>query len=208
MTLPKPILVYSGNLSIFWDQGVVKSYANEKEVMIEGLPSTCAPLEAVKKLFAEHAVEQKGNRYFIKPSLKGGGCVPSRPQPRGGSLTAMEAQTAELANEHLTPPPPATTSSRWHVPQRNSDFTGREETIADITKRLDTGKTGTDLTQVVLSGLGGIGKTSTVIECLYRVGPQYSLVWMIGEDRIGGFRELGKSLNLRKTSVISRVLCG
>ena len=67
------------------------------------------------------------------------------------------------------------------VPQRNRNFTGRE----DLLDRLHAG-IATQVTAVVphaLHGLGGVGKTQVAIEYAYRFRGEYDLVWWIPADQ-------------------------
>ncbi|WP_326641509.1 FxSxx-COOH system tetratricopeptide repeat protein [Streptosporangium sp. NBC_01755] len=67
------------------------------------------------------------------------------------------------------------------VPQRNKNFTGRE----DLLDKLHTGVTA-EVTAVVphaLHGFGGVGKTHVAIEYAYRFRHEYDLVWWIPADQ-------------------------
>ncbi|MFF0310931.1 FxSxx-COOH system tetratricopeptide repeat protein [Streptosporangium sp. NPDC004379] len=67
------------------------------------------------------------------------------------------------------------------VPQRNMNFTGRE----DLLSRLREGIT-MDVTAVLphaLHGIGGVGKTQLAVEYAYRYQGDYELVWWISADQ-------------------------
>ena len=74
--------------------------------------------------------------------------------------------------------------SVWgNVPQRNKNFTGRDELLAALRESI-TGK----ITAVVpqphaLHGLGGVGKTLTAVEYVYRYRHTYDVVWWIPSDQ-------------------------
>jgi tetratricopeptide (TPR) repeat protein len=60
---------------------------------------------------------------------------------------------------------------------RNAHFTGREEILARIRRRLGNKKT-VSLTQTI-SGLGGVGKTQTALELAYRFAHEYGVIWWL-----------------------------
>lgn len=69
----------------------------------------------------------------------------------------------------------------WKVPQRNKNFTGREELLA----RLRSGLVD-QITAVVphaLHGLGGVGKTQMAVEFAHRFRGDYELVWWVPSDQ-------------------------
>ncbi|HEY1703395.1 MAG TPA: FxSxx-COOH system tetratricopeptide repeat protein [Trebonia sp.] len=67
------------------------------------------------------------------------------------------------------------------VPQRNKNFTGRDELLAE----LRTGLAGsvTAVLPHALHGLGGVGKTQVAIEYAYRNMSFYDVVWWIPSDQ-------------------------
>jgi len=69
-----------------------------------------------------------------------------------------------------------------NVPQRNKNFTGREELLTDL-RQLVVG----DVTAVLahaLHGMGGVGKTQLAIEYAYRNMGDYELIWWIPADQL------------------------
>ena len=69
-----------------------------------------------------------------------------------------------------------------NVPQRNKNFTGREELLADLRRQV------TSSVKVVLPhtlhGMGGVGKTQLAIEYAYRFQGDYKVVWWVPADQI------------------------
>jgi tetratricopeptide (TPR) repeat protein len=66
----------------------------------------------------------------------------------------------------------------WHVPyERNPFFTGREDTLHLLHEALTTTQNAA-LTQAI-SGLGGIGKTQTALEYVYRYHREYQAIFWI-----------------------------
>ncbi len=71
----------------------------------------------------------------------------------------------------------------WNVPyQRNPLFTGREDVLMRLHDMLTRKQTVVAVTQHALCGLGGIGKTQTVLEYIYRYGSEYQAVFWIKAD--------------------------
>lgn len=96
---------------------------------------------------------------------------------------------------------PSAPSSLWNLPyRRNPFFTGREDILVKLHTILRSDKTAT-LTQVqAISGLGGIGKTQTVIEYAYRYHDSYAAVfWARAETHaliVADFVAIAARLNL------------
>jgi hypothetical protein len=66
----------------------------------------------------------------------------------------------------------------WNVPQRNSIFTDRDPTLANLYEIFKEGQEGQVLTHVI-NGLGGVGKTQVAIEYAYRYNHRYDAVFWI-----------------------------
>jgi tetratricopeptide (TPR) repeat protein len=65
----------------------------------------------------------------------------------------------------------------WNVPNRNLNFTGREEYLVALQRQLTSSQHAV-VTQAI-SGLGGVGKTQLSIEYSYRYAADYDIVWWI-----------------------------
>ncbi|GGP84544.1 FxSxx-COOH system tetratricopeptide repeat protein [Saccharothrix coeruleofusca] len=94
--------------------------------------------------------------------------------------------------------------SVWgEVPLRNPDFTGREELLDLLRRRLAEGGT-TAVLPEALHGMGGVGKSQTVVEYLYRHASDYELVWWVPAERQAqvkaSFIDLAKRLGLPSTA--------
>ncbi|WP_244522296.1 FxSxx-COOH system tetratricopeptide repeat protein [Geodermatophilus africanus] len=90
---------------------------------------------------------------------------------------AMPARTAEA-------PRSPTTASRpqvWRAPARNPHFTGRDDVLAELRRRLRA--EGTTLAVQTLYGLGGVGKTQMAIEYAHRFAADYDVVWWIDAEQ-------------------------
>jgi Tetratricopeptide repeat len=68
-----------------------------------------------------------------------------------------------------------------NVPQRNKNFTGRQEILARL--RQDVSSTVTAVLPHALQGMGGVGKTAVAIEYAHRYRSEYELVWWIPADQ-------------------------
>ena len=81
------------------------------------------------------------------------------------------------------------------VPTRNPFFTGRDEMLRNLRRRLTT-----DVTALVphsLQGLAGIGKTQLAVEYAYRFAPDYDVVWWIPADKQATARKALADLAVR-----------
>ncbi|MFI8186775.1 FxSxx-COOH system tetratricopeptide repeat protein [Actinacidiphila glaucinigra] len=137
--------------------------------------------------------------------------LPALP-PREVMPAALEGMDAPHAEEHLTrrlglgPELPGTAPAVRHpglrprvthgVPSRNRRFTGREDLLARIYRRLHDAGTPARL---ALAGIPGVGKTQLATEYAHRFASQYDLVcWVSGENRAVYRRDLaalGRALN-------------
>ncbi len=90
----------------------------------------------------------------------------------------------------------------WTVPyQRNPFFTGREEVLKNLYDALRVGKTVAVVQPRALTGLGGIGKTQTAVEYVYRYYSDYpeAILWARADSREGlvaDFVAMAHALNL------------
>lgn len=117
------------------------------------------------------------------------------PLPEGGDVTAPGyAQPAEGG-------PPADQPTVWggEIPLRNPGFVGRTELLEQLHSQLDQPGT-TAVLPEALHGLGGVGKTQTVVEYIYRHAADYDLIWWLSAERLtqirAGFVELARQMSL------------
>ena len=101
-------------------------------------------------------------------------------------------------------PPPI-----WgNVPPKNPNFTGRDELLDQLGKRLTAGGT-TAVLPSALHGMGGIGKTQIATEYIYRHLRDYDLIWWIEASRTtqirAGLTDLARELGLPATDANTAV---
>lgn len=76
-----------------------------------------------------------------------------------------------------------------NLPARNENFTNRLEILEGL-HRVLLAEAGAGTSQVcVLHGLGGVGKTQTVIEFAHRYGCHYDLIWWIRAEQAVGIAD-------------------
>ncbi|MEU6139326.1 FxSxx-COOH system tetratricopeptide repeat protein [Streptomyces sp. NPDC047081] len=89
---------------------------------------------------------------------------------------AVEPGTGRPAKVTVTP-------AVWgSVPPRNPDFTGREDLLEELHRRLLRDR-GAAVVPQSLYGLGGVGKTSLAVQYLYRWMTEYDVVWWISAEQ-------------------------
>jgi NB-ARC domain len=77
------------------------------------------------------------------------------------------------------------TPTLWHIPyQCNPFFTGREDVLFRLHRALHTEHTVSLSQPQGISGLGGIGKTQTVVEYAYRHREEYDAVLWVRADSV------------------------
>ncbi|MET0237248.1 MAG: FxSxx-COOH system tetratricopeptide repeat protein, partial [Kibdelosporangium sp.] len=117
-------------------------------------------------------------------------------------------QIASSGGERVTGPPASAQSARapasrpqvWGaVPLRNPDFVGRDCLLEQLGKRLiEPGATA--VLPEALHGMGGVGKSQTVVEYIYRHAAEYDVVWWIPAEHgsliTSSFVELARRFDL------------
>jgi tetratricopeptide (TPR) repeat protein len=111
-------------------------------------------------------------------------------------LRLNDLQTRQLLETSLV-----TASTYWHVPyQHNPFFTGREEVLQMLHQMLAQEHTIALSQSYALSGLGGIGKTQTVIEYAYRYSQEYTAIFWVSaetmESMLVSFMAIAEVLHL------------
>jgi hypothetical protein len=94
------------------------------------------------------------------------------------------------------------------VPLRNPHFTGREDLLDRLRRRLVEPRT-TAVLPEALYGMGGVGKSQTVVEYIYRHADEYDLIWWISAEQsahvVSGFVALAQQIGLPAESAETAV---
>lgn len=111
--------------------------------------------------------------------------IPPEPIPPGGPPAPPVSAPGTLADIPQAP---------WNVVARNRHFTGRDAVMVDLWQRLASGG------PVVLTGLGGVGKTAVAVEFAHQHRDDYTLVWWINaaerSKAIADLIDLARALGL------------
>ncbi|MFC4065730.1 FxSxx-COOH system tetratricopeptide repeat protein [Actinoplanes subglobosus] len=137
----------------------------------DGLPKW-VKLECVVRVLAARSVERRDPqevvRHFLQLWLRASddsdSAVPDLEGPAEGAVTAPVAEESTNAIRQRG------------LPERNSDFTGRDLLLDEVRRKLGEGRS----LPVILHGLGGTGKTQVAVEYLYRWAvAEHDLVWWV-----------------------------
>jgi tetratricopeptide (TPR) repeat protein len=108
-------------------------------------------------------------------------------QIRGLSAASRDGESQSMIRFPGRRPPIWSTD----IPARNIYFTGRDDMLRELRRRLTT-----DITALLphsLQGPSGVGKTQLAIEYAHRFGPDYDIVWWIpAESRATARHALGE----------------
>ncbi|ALG12738.1 FxSxx-COOH system tetratricopeptide repeat protein [Kibdelosporangium phytohabitans] len=89
------------------------------------------------------------------------------------------------------------------IPLRNNDFVGRDSLLEVLAEKL-TAPGVTAVLPEALQGMGGVGKSQTVVEYIYRHADEYNVIWWIPAEQMSqitaSFVELAKRLGLPASS--------
>ncbi|MFH9011764.1 FxSxx-COOH system tetratricopeptide repeat protein [Streptomyces sp. NPDC017943] len=97
------------------------------------------------------------------------------------------------------PPPRPSAPATYRLPPRNAHFTGRDDALRELRRRLTSAQ---DMATQVVHGLGGVGKTQLAVEYAYRHLSKYRFVAFVDAedpDLIATqFASLARELGLRE----------
>jgi hypothetical protein len=129
----------------------------------------------------------------------------SQPLPVGGEMTAAESSHVEGSARVIARQPQVWGS----VPLRNPDFVGREGLLEQLRVRLTEPEIPTAVLPEALHGMGGVGKSQTVVEYIYRHAHEYDVVWWIPSEHPttirSSFVDLAKRLGIKASTAETAV---
>jgi hypothetical protein len=93
-----------------------------------------------------------------------------------GGLEAAVQHALTALSRPRTPGPDRPVRRVWSIPARVRGFTGREQLLTELAAAIDS--TGAAVVQAV-TGMGGVGKTTTAIEYAYRLRGSFDIGWWV-----------------------------
>ncbi|MCR6481755.1 FxSxx-COOH system tetratricopeptide repeat protein [Amycolatopsis sp. OK19-0408] len=118
--------------------------------------------------------------------------------PSGGD----DAVTTPASPISAAGPQPRVRPQIWGtIPLRNPDFVGRVDLLEQLRDRLVQAGGATAVLPEALHGMGGVGKSQTVVEYIYRHATEYDVIWWIPAEHTSQISsslvELAKRLGLQ-----------
>ncbi|MEU8411409.1 FxSxx-COOH system tetratricopeptide repeat protein [Amycolatopsis japonica] len=101
-------------------------------------------------------------------------------EAEGDDVVAAPGST--LASDYRTDDTASAPQIWGEVPLRNPDFVGREELLEQLKERLLAPGAKAAVLPEALHGMGGVGKSQTVVEYIYRHAAEYDFVWWISAE--------------------------
>jgi tetratricopeptide (TPR) repeat protein len=162
----------------FWDNGEIKSSIGDSTLQIEsksvykieqGFSGTAVWDEEIEKAVGMVA------KIDIDPKTEATKAAFAVPM---ADILERCPELKPLADTAQTKAPlPAI----WNIPfQRNLNFSGRKEILADLALALRSGEPGA--WKQALWGMGGVGKTQIALEYAYSHKPDYRVVWWLRSE--------------------------
>jgi hypothetical protein len=150
-----------------WAAAFVKDPKGEKGFLLPVRVGACDPEALLRGIIYIDLVglEEAKAKAALLEGVKTERAKP-RVRPQFPGATQRAAQSSVFPGDL----PPV-----WNIPlQRNQDFFGREELLAELRASFAQSARG-----LAVHGQGGVGKTQLVIEYAYRHAPDYKLVWWV-----------------------------
>ncbi|EME53021.1 FxSxx-COOH system tetratricopeptide repeat protein [Amycolatopsis decaplanina] len=161
--------------------------------------------ESIKKTVSPKMRETAERPPASTPEKQGRSSYLSEPEANEPTTRIVHPSASETSRHFPTRQPDDPPLVFGNVPPRNPNFTGRDELLDQLTKRLSSGTTA--VLPSALHGLGGIGKTQMAAEYIYRHLQDYDLVWWIDAAHTtqirAGLTELAGTLGLQGASEAS-----
>jgi hypothetical protein len=156
-----------------WATAFDKDPRGEKGFLLPVRVRDCDPASLLQGIIYIDLVdleEEKARAALLQGVETGRAKTPSKPEFPGASQQAAQSSVFPGAL------PPV-----WNVPyQRNMNFVGRDELLADLRDAFTLEREG-ERCQAIY-GSGGVGKTQTAIEYAYRYAGEYRVVWWLRSE--------------------------
>ena len=171
--------VTGGRPEGFWNDGVLKSSIGDGTIQMDSSPNSVFKIErgfSGTAIWDDHDQVKRAVGMVVMTELN-----PETKAAYGIPMAEIleicpDLKAIDTSQGSKVPLPPV-----WNVPiQRNTNFFGRKDILADLAVALNSGVLGA--WKQALWGMGGVGKTQIAVEYAYLHRSEYRVIWWLRSE--------------------------